>query len=64
MKLREILIEKIVEFEISSGKKVVSDSIIKMSDEELLYRYRINVYDEGYADGHYDGYLEGVHENE
>jgi len=63
MTLRELIIAKIVEFEFQSGKTMIDDSFIKLTDEELLKSYRNNVYDEGYADGHYDGYSAGIDEN-
>lgn len=63
MTLRELIITKIVEFEFQSGKTLIADSVISLTDEELLKSYRNNVYDEGYADGHYDGYNAGIDEN-
>lgn len=63
MTLRELIIAKIVEFEFQSGKTMIDDSFIKLTDEELLKSYRNNVYDEGYADGHCDGYSVGIDEN-
>lgn len=64
MKLRQIMIESIAEFELMCGKTVYAESLIGMDDEELIKRYRNTIYDEGYTDGHVDGYFKGCDEKE
>lgn len=64
MKIRQMMIESIAEFELMSGKTVYAESLIGMEDEELIKRYRNTIYDEGYTDGHVDGYFKAFDEKE
>ena len=60
MKLRQMMIESIAEFELISGNTVYAESLIGMEDEELVKKYRNTIYDEGYTDGHVEGYFKGI----
>lgn len=65
MKLREMMIQSIAEFELCSGNQVTVNLFERMSDQEILKMYRNNVWDEAYTDGHVEGYFKGIdHERE
>lgn len=65
MTLREMMIESIAEFEMSSGNTLSVDIFNNISDQELMKLYRNNVWDEAYTDGHVEGYFKGIdHERE
>jgi len=65
MTLREMMIESIAEFEMSSGNTLSVDVFNNISDQELMKLYRNNVWDEAYTDGHVEGYFKGIdHERE
>jgi len=65
MTLREMIIESIAEFELSSGNTLSVDIFNNISDNELMRMYRNNVWDEAYTDGHVEGYFKGIdHERE
>ena len=60
MTIRQMMIESIAEFELSSGNQVTVNLFEKMSDVEILKLYRNNVWDEAYTDGHVEGYFKGI----
>ena len=65
MTLRQMMIESIAEFEMSSGNTLSVDIFNNISDQELMKLYRNNVWDEAYTDGHVEGYFKGIdHERE
>jgi len=65
MTLREIMIESIAEFEMSSGNVLPTNIFNNISDNELIRIFRNNVWDEAYTDGHVEGYFKGIdHERE
>jgi hypothetical protein len=65
MTLRQMMIESIAEFEMSSGNTLSVDVFNNISDQELMKLYRNNVWDEAYTDGHVEGYFKGIdHERE
>lgn len=65
MTLREMMIESIAEFEMSSGNVLPTNVFNNISDIELMKLYRNNVWDEAYTDGHVEGYFKGIdHERE
>lgn len=65
MTLRQMMIESIAEFEMSSGNQLSTDVFNNISDTELMRLYRNNVWDEAYTDGHVEGYFKGIdHERE
>lgn len=65
MTLRQMMIESIAEFEMSSGNQLSTDVFNNISDTELMRLYHNNVWDEAYTDGHVEGYFKGIdHERE
>jgi len=60
MKIREIMIESIAEFELMSGNEIPISLFEKMSDEDILKMFRNNIWDEAYTDGHVEGYFKGI----
>lgn len=60
IRLREMMIRYVAEFEISGGNNVDADMFKNISDEDLFTMFKNTVWDTAYTDGHVEGYCQGV----